>query len=222
MSGGDADTVDVLVVEDHQVLAEALTDALSSHPSIAVTGTAGTLAEATHLVEQHPPDVVLMDVRLPDGDGAAATADVLRLAPDAKVVILSALTGIDVLARAVEAGAVGFVSKTEPLDALISAIQRVHAGEALFPAQTLTEVASHLRSERRRPGTDLTPRELEVLSLMAAGLSTDGISEQLVVSVHTVRNHVRHVLTKLDAHTKLEAVAIAVRERLVSISEPPR
>ena len=209
----------VLVVEDHQVLAEALSGALATHPSIDVAGTAGTLAEAYRHVETTPPDIALMDVRLPDGDGAAGTADVLVRAPDTQVVILSAVTGIEMMARAVEAGAAGFVAKSEPLDTLTSAILRVHAGEALFPPETLRQVASHLREARQRPGSDLTPREVEVLALLASGIATDDIADRLVVSVHTVRNHIRNVLAKLHAHTKLEAVAIAVRERLVDVPE---
>lgn len=221
MSGASTDRVRVLVVEDHQVMADALTEALASHPAIEVIGTDGTLEEARRRVEHRAPDVVLMDVRLPDGDGAAGTAELLALAPQAQVVILSALTGIDVIARAVEAGASGFVSKTEPLETLTSAILRVHEGEALFSVETLSAVASHLRRGRRRPGADLTEREREVLALLAAGTSTEAIAERLVLSVHTVRNHVRNLLTKLHAHTKLEAVAIALRERLVEIPDAP-
>lgn len=220
MSTAAAGPIRVLVVEDHQVLAESLTQALSARPEIEVIGTEDTLAGATERVRQHTPAVVLMDVRLPDGDGAAGTADVLALAPDAQVIVLSAMTGIEVIARAVEAGAAGFVTKSEPLESLISAILRVDAGEALFSVETLSAVASHLRRAHRRVGADLTPRELEVLQLVAAGVSTDGIAERLVVSIHTVRNHVRNVLHKLQAHTKLEAAAIAVREGLVELSEP--
>lgn len=214
-----SDAVQVLVVEDHQVLAEALSGALSTHPAITIAGMAGSLEQAYRHVEDSPPDVVLMDVRLPDGDGAAGTADVLARSPRSQVVILSAATGIEVMARAVEAGASGFVAKSEPLDTLTSAILRVHAGEALFPPETLRQVASHLRHAQQRPGADLTPREREVLRLMASGLATDTIAEQLVVSVHTARNHIRNVLAKLHAHTKLEAVAIAVRERLVDVPD---
>ncbi len=210
----------ILVVEDHQVMVDALTEALSTHPAIEVVGSAASLADARAQVQRSPVDVVLLDVRLPDGDGAAGTADVLALAPDTKVVILSAVTGIEVIARAVEAGAAGFVAKTQPLDVLTSAILRVHAGEALFSLETLSAVASHLRRSHRRPGADLTEREREVLELVVAGVPTDQIAHGLVLSIHTVRNHVRNILGKLHAHTKLEAVAIAVRERLVELPEP--
>lgn len=222
MSDTRTSGVRVLIVEDHQIVAEALTEALDAHGRIEVVATAGSLEQARHLVVSTVPDVVLLDVQLPDGDGAAGTADILELAPQTKVVILSALTDIEVIARGVEAGAVGFVSKNEPLEVLRSSVLRAHRGEALFTSQMLAAVVAHLRDRAHRPGRDLTAREHEVLELLAAGESTEDIAERLVLSVHTVRNHVRNLMAKLHARTKLEAVAVALRLRLITPPGAPR
>lgn len=215
---GSRETISIVVVEDHQVLAEALEGALSAQAGMEVIGTAGTLREALELVSRRAPDVVLMDVRLPDGDGASGTQQVLERSPRAKVIVLSAATGVEVISRAVEAGAAGFLPKTTPLQEVIEAIVRANSGAALFSPAVLRDVTVHLRDQHRRPGADLTPRELEVLQLLADAATTEGIAQQLVLSTHTVRNHVRNILGKLGAHSKLEAVAVAVREGLVEVT----
>jgi DNA-binding NarL/FixJ family response regulator len=214
--------ISIVVVEDHRVLAEALEGSLSAQTGMEVVGTVSTLRDALELVSERSPDVVLMDVRLPDGDGVTGTAQVLQRSPRTKVIVLSASTGVEVIARAVEAGAAGFLPKTTPLQEVIDAIVRADAGAALFAPHVLREVTAHLRDQHRRPGADLTRREHEVLQLLADATTTDAIAEELVLSTHTVRNHVRNILGKLGAHSKLEAVAIAVREGLVEVSAQSR
>jgi DNA-binding NarL/FixJ family response regulator len=214
----DTGAIRIVVVEDHMVLAEALEGALSAQDGMQVVGTVSTLQDALELIALQRPDVVLMDVRLPDGDGASGTVQVLERSPRTKVIVLSAATGVEVISRAVEAGAAGFLPKTTPLQEVIEAIVRANSGAALFSPSMLREVTTHLRDQHRRPGADLTPRELEVLQLLADAATTDGIAQHLVLSTHTVRNHVRNILGKLGAHSKLEAVAIAVREGLVQVT----
>ncbi|MFA9429873.1 response regulator [Egicoccus sp. AB-alg2] len=209
-----ADSTRVLLVEDHRVLAEALAEALGAATGVEVCGIATTLAEAHTLTAACEPDVVVMDVRLPDGDGADGVPDLLRLRPEAKVVLLSASTSRDVRARAVEAGAAGFLPKTAGLAQILEAIERVDEGAVLFSPEDVRLAADHLRRQHRRGGL-LTPREREVLRLLAEGASTEDIAARLVISPHTVRNHVRHIIEKLGVHTKLEAVAVATREGLV-------
>ncbi|WP_052666858.1 response regulator transcription factor [Nitriliruptor alkaliphilus] len=215
MTNGD-EPVRIVIVDDHQLVADALAETLAAVPAFEVTGVAHDLTSGMQLIAASRPDVVIMDVRLPDGDGAAGTAEALRRAPEAKVLVLSAQTGIDVVARAVESGAAGFLPKTTPLGELVDAVRRVQAGSVLFAREQLSEVAQHLRQAQHRIGGDLSGREREVLWLLSLGTSTQGMADQLFLSPHTVRNHVRNISTKLGAHSKLEAVAIASREGLLA------
>lgn len=206
----------IVVVDDHQLVAEALAETLAAVDGFEVAGTAPDLASGIRLIAAAQPEVVIMDVRLPDGDGAAGTADALRVSPGSRVIVLSAESGIDVVARAVESGACGFLPKTTPLHELVVAVHRVLAGVALFAPGMLREVAEHLRRAESQDTQDLSPREREVLHLLAAGTSTQEMADQLYLSTHTIRNHVRNLSAKLGAHSKLEAVAIATRTGLLS------
>ncbi|TMK19984.1 MAG: response regulator transcription factor, partial [Actinobacteria bacterium] len=143
--------------------------------------------------------VVLMDYELPDGDGATATQRIKSEMPETQVVMVTSFDDESVLVRAIEAGASGFITKHKAIQEVSSAVRAAKAGEA-FP---------------RGLGADLTPRESEVLKMLAEGVSNQKIAEKLVVSMHTVRNHVQNVITKLGAHSKLEAVATAMREGLL-------
>ena len=212
---GDHTPITVVLVEDHQVLADALELTLSADHRLTVVGTVGTVEAAIELVAGEPPDVVLMDIHLPGVDGLDGIHEVLRIAPTTRVIVLSADEAVDVIATAVAAGAAGYIPKTAPLRDIVAGIVRVHGGGVLFAPETLVRVSAHLRQPRT--GGDLTPREREVLQLLAEGIATEGIAQRLVVSSHTVRNHIRSILAKLDAHSRLEAVAIAVREQLVAV-----
>lgn len=213
----DKAPIRLLIVEDHTIVAEALADVLDRAPELTVMGrTAGIAQTQARLADGACPDVILLDVRLPDGDGAEAAASFRSACPRAAVLILTASDGLDVLARAVRAGAAGFLTKGADLHRLVRAIVEVHAGRVLFDPATLSQVADHLAATTRTTA-DLTPRELEVLRLMAGGASTTRIAEELVISTHTVRSHVRNLLGKLGAHSKLEGVAIAAREGLIDL-----
>jgi len=209
----------VAIVEDHVMVAEGLAAALNADPDLTVVGTAGTVEEGLRLVTGAQPDVVLMDLMLPDGDGAAATAAIRRTSPETRVVMITSATGQDIVCRAIQAGCSGILSKTESVAQVRAAIHRAGAGEAVFTTEDLAGVVSHL-SGGGEAFDALTPREREVLELLSRGLATDAIAASLVLSLHTVRNHVRNVLMKLDAHSRLEAVAIALREGLIS-PQPP-
>jgi DNA-binding NarL/FixJ family response regulator len=205
----------IVIVDDHDLVAQALAETLGAIDDFTVVGTAPDLATGLALVESQRPDVVLMDARLPDGDGASGTAEVIRRRAGTKVIVLSGDTGIEVIARAVEAGAAGFLAKTTPLQELVDAVRQVLAGAALHSPRLLASVAAHLRHNQERVGGDLSAREREVLRLLASGTGTQRIADTLVLSTHTVRNHVRNISAKLGAHSKLEAVAIATREGLL-------
>lgn len=219
MTDGD-EPVRIVIVDDHQLVADALAETLAAVPAFEVAGVAPDLAGGMQLIAATRPDVVIMDVRLPDGDGAAGTAEALRRAPETRVLVLSAEAGIEVIARAVEAGAAGFLPKTTPLGDLVDAVHRVHEGAVLFAPGQLRDVAHHLRQAEQRIGNDLSAREREVLHLLSAGTSTQDMADALFLSTHTVRNHVRNISAKLGAHSKLEAVAIATREGLLDPAGP--
>lgn len=206
--------VKVVIVEDHAMVAEGLAAALAADPALQVVGTAGTLRAGVAMVDDVRPDVVLMDLLLPDGDGAAATQEILRVNPQTRVVLITSASGDDIIGRAIEAGCSGLLSKTEPVANVRSAIHRAGAGEAVFVAEDLLGLVGRLRSPRE-PVAALTEREQEVLEMLAQGSTTQSIAAALVLSLHTVRNHVRNVLAKLGAHSRLEAVSLALRAGLV-------
>lgn len=205
----------VAIVEDHAMVAEGLAAALTADPGLIVVGTAGTVRDGVTMVAELKPDVVLMDLLLPDGDGAAATQSIRDVAPRTCVVLITSASGDDIIGRAIEAGCSGLLSKTEPVATVRSAIHRAGAGEAVFAAEDLLGLVGRLSSSSAISAS-LTEREREVLELLAAGTTTQMIANTLVLSLHTVRNHVRNVMMKLGAHSRLEAVAIALREGLVA------
>lgn len=212
----DVEPVRVLIVDDHEVLATSLSRALDLEPDLQVVGRAGTLAAAQQLIGSAAPDVLLLDHRLPDGDGVTAIPQLRALRQRMSIVVLTASTAEHVLVAAIEAGASGFVSKTRGLTELVAAVRAAAAGEAVVSPEMLSRLLPRLH---RRTGSNghqaLTEREREVLALVAEGLTNAAIAERLVVSVHTVRNHVANLSAKLGASSKLEALAIAVREGLL-------
>jgi DNA-binding NarL/FixJ family response regulator len=208
--GAQANEITVLIVDDHEVVREGLRLSLSRAPHVRVIGEAGDGEQAIQLVERRRPDVVIMDVRMPGMDGLEATKAILKQVPDAAVLIFTAFSERSLLARGLESGAKGYVLKEAPHETLLRAIERVASGEgyvdpALMPA-FLTG----------RDQTDmLTAREREILQLLADGMSNADVAAKLFISQETVKSHVRHILTKLEADTRTHAVAIALRESII-------
>lgn len=204
----------VLVVDDHAMVAEGMATILGDQDDIDVVAVAGTVADALRLAATRDPNVVVMDYRLPDGQGTEAARRIREEDPRVQIVMVTASGHDTVLADALDAGCAGFVTKDRAADDVVAAVRAAHAGEATIPPAMLARLLPRLRSNRRDVGV-LTPREQEILQLLAQGLSNSDITERLVVSPSTVRNHVQNILRKLDAHSRLEAVATAVREGLV-------
>jgi DNA-binding NarL/FixJ family response regulator len=206
--------VRVLVVDDHQMFTASLAHALQSEPDLLVVGQATSISEARDLVASAAPDVVLLDHRLPDGDGVSAIAELRGIRPTARIVVLTATASDRVLVAAMESGAAGFIAKTQRLDDVIAGVRAAAQGESVISARLLTRLLPRL--QRQGGGrAELTDREREILDLLARGLSNADIAERLTISVHTVRNHVANLSAKLGAHSKLEVLAIAVRKGLV-------
>ena len=207
--------IKILVVDDHAMLAQALSSVLGQEPDLSVVAVAGTMADGCAAARMHVPDVVLMDYELPDGDGAQATELIRRDVPSAHVVMVTSFTDEAVLVRAIEAGCSGFITKHRAVEEVTRAVRAAMAGEALISPSMLARLLPKLGKTSRGLGSDLTLREREVLQLLAEGLSNDAIASKLVLALHTVRNYVQNVIEKLGAHSKLEAVAIAAREGIV-------
>lgn len=207
----------VLVVDDHQTFAELLQRALDSEDDIECIGHACNAGEAVQLVEALDPDVVLMDLELPDGDGLSLTESLVARHPELKVLILTAHASSGEFTRAGAAGACGFLAKTGSLDDLLYALRSAHLGSVVLPASVAAGLGNHTASPRGDLG--LTPRELDVLRLLGRGLDPRAISRELSVSLHTCRGYVKSVLMKLDAHSQLEAVVVASRSGLIRVGE---
>ena len=207
--------VRVLLVEDHQVVAEGLQALLEEYPDLTVVGWAPTVAEADQVAERAPTDVALVDFRLPDGSGADAAARIRAHQPDCAVVILSVEETDQAVMSAVEAGAAGYLLKSAPADEVVAAIRRAAEGELLIPAQRMAELLTRRRTalrrqeEQERVRDTLTPREREILALLAEGLDNRAVAERLFIEYSTVRTHVHRILHKLGARTQLEAVVRA-------------
>lgn len=207
--------VRIIVVDDHQMFATSLAQALDSERDLLVVGLATSIREARGLVASATPDVVLLDHRLPDGDGVQAISELHGIRPSAQIVVLTASTSDRVLVAAMEAGAAGFIAKTQRLDDVIAGVRAAADGESMVSAKLLGRLLPRLQKRADTPGAELTEREREILDLLATGLSNADIASRLTISVHTVRNHVSNLSAKLGAHSKLEVLSIAVREGLV-------
>ena len=216
-SGAERRPIRVLVVDDHEVLAASLAQVLDLEPDMISVGVANSLEQARAMMRSAAPDVVLLDHRLPDGDGVQALPSLLALRPEARVVVLTASAADQVLVSAMEGGAAGFLSKTRGLGEVTQAVRVAAAGEAVISPELLVRLLPRLQRKAGHAGRaqELTEREREVLDLLAQGLTNAAIAERLVVSVHTVRNHVANLSAKLGAHSKLEALSIAVREGIL-------
>jgi DNA-binding NarL/FixJ family response regulator len=199
-----------LIVDDHEVVREGLRLSLSRAPHIRVIGEASDGEQAVTLVERRKPHIVVMDVRMPGMDGLEATKQIVAQAPETAVLIFTAFGERSLLARGIESGAKGYILKEAPHDTLLKAIEKLAAGEGYIDPALMPAFLSG------KEGTDmLTPREREILQLLADGMSNADVAAKLFISQETVKSHVRHILTKLEADTRTHAVAIALRDSII-------
>jgi DNA-binding NarL/FixJ family response regulator len=217
-AGEDApNPIKVVIIDDHAVVALGLKALLNDSPSIEVVGVAHGVAEGVTAVRRHQPRVVLVDYRLGDGTGAEAARLIRQGTSPPALVMITAAADRRVLGEALDAGCAGFVSKNAEQADLVAAITAAANNDSYFTRDVLKHLV-HLRRFEQVDNEELSDREVEVLQLSADGLSPEQIGAQLFLSVHTVKNHLRHAMGKLGAHTKLEAVVKAIRARLISIA----
>jgi len=213
--------IKVLLVEDHRLMFEGLSSLLAEYPDIDVIGVATTVADSVEKASLLKPDLVLMDYRLPDGDGAQASERIRASQPDTAILFLSADPSESAMLRAVEAGGAGFVSKAASAEVLVNSIRKAAAGEFLLEAATMARLLEHKRRDqsaataRAQLAAEMTSREREVLRLMSRGMDNFEIADELGIGYGTVRGHVRGVLEKLGAHSRLQAVAEARKAGLI-------
>ena len=211
----DAGPIRVMIVDEHAVVRSGLAAFLMVHDDLELVGEASGGKEAVLMCEEARPDVVLMDLVMPEMDGATATRLILERCPDIKVLALTSFKEDDLVRGALQAGAIGYLLKNVDSDELADAIRAARAGKPTFSpeaARALINVATH--TDAPSSGDYLTDREKEILKLMVEGLSNPAMADRLVVSRSTVKFHVSNILVKLGARSRTEAVAMALQQRL--------
>ena len=207
----------VLLADDHVVLREATAELVDHQPDMKVVGQAGTGQETIAQAQELRPDVVVMDIAMPRVNGLDATRCILAQCPETKVLVLTAHEDAEHVIPLLEAGAIGYLPKTVSLNQLLDAIRATSRGESVLPPSVASVVVRHMAGTRERTAeSELTSRELEVLRLVARGLTNYQIARQLGLSVRTVEAHLTHVYTKLDVNSRTEAALLAQRRGWVA------
>lgn len=203
--------IHILIVDDHVMVAQGLTTLLESQPDIKVVGRASNGREAIDLFRQHQPDIVLMDLRMPEMGGVEATIAIRAEFNQARIIVLTTYDGDEDIYRGLQAGAKGYVLKDAEAKELLNAIHTVHAGQKYIPLA----VGAKLAERMGIPG--LSDRELEVLNLMARGKNNQEISTDLSISESTVKFHTKNIMSKLGASDRAQAIVTALKRGVITI-----
>jgi len=201
----------VFSVDDHPLLREGLAAIINNQPDMLLVAEAATGSEAMNKFREHQPDITLMDLRLPDMSGIDSLIAIRTEFPEARIIMLTTFEGDVEIQRALEAGARGYLLKSMPPKELVEVIRQVHAGKKRVPSEIAANLAEHLGEE------SLTPREIDVLRHVASGNRNRDIAEQLFISEETVKVHIKHIMEKLGASDRTQAVAIAVRRGIIQL-----
>ena len=207
----DLAPIRVLGVADHPLLREGIAAIINNEPDMLLVADAANGSEALLKFREHQPDVTLMDLRLPDGSGIDVMIAIRTEFTDARIIMLTTFEGDVEIHRAMEAGARGYMLKSMPPGDLVDVIRQVHAGKKRVPAAVASHLAEHLSDEA------LTVREIDVLRHIAGGNRNRDIAERLYISEETVKVHVKHIMEKLGASDRTQAVAIAVRRGIIQL-----
>ena len=201
----------ILTVDDHPLLHEGVATVIRNQPDMLLVAEATNGQQSIQRFRQHTPDVTLMDLRLPDMSGIDAMIAIREEFPEARVIILTTFSGDVEIQRALAAGARAYVLKSMPPKELVEVIRQVHAGKKRIPAEIAAHLAEHYSDE------SLTAREVEVLQQIAAGSRNRDIAEKLFIAEETVKVHIKHIMEKLGASDRTQAMAIAVRRGIIQI-----
>ena len=210
----DPKSIRVLIVDDHAVVRGGLSKFLQVHKDIELVGEAENGAEAVRLTRQLQPDVVLMDLKMPEMDGVASTREIRTRHPGVRVIVLTSFAEDNMVQGALQAGATGYLLKNVSGAELANAIRAAHAGRMTLSSEA-TEALVHAAARPITPADDLTEREREVLSLMVDGLSNQEIADRLFLSLGTVKFHAGNIYSKLGVDSRVAAVTLAIQRRLV-------
>jgi DNA-binding NarL/FixJ family response regulator len=201
----------VFSVDDHPLLREGIAAIINNQHDMQVIGQAANGKDAIQEFKKHEPDVTLMDLRLPDMSGIDAMIAIRAEFPEARIILLTTFEGDVEIKRALEAGARGYLLKSMPPKELVELIRQVHAGKKRIPPQLAAQLAEHMSDEA------LTTREIEVLGQIAGGNRNRDIAEQLFISEETVKVHIKHIMEKLGASDRTQAVAIGIRRGIIQL-----
>jgi DNA-binding NarL/FixJ family response regulator len=204
-------SIRIFCVDDHPLLRKGICSVITSQPDMLLIAEASNGREAIDLFRKHRPDVTLMDLRLPGMSGVDAMIAIRGEFPDARIIILTTFEGDVEIQRALEAGARAYMLKTMPPEDMIQTIHEVHAGKKSVPPEIAAHLAEHYSDDA------LTDREIDVLGQIAGGNRNRDIAEKLFISEHTVKIHIKHIMEKLGASDRTEAVAIGVRRGIIQL-----
>lgn len=201
----------ILCVDDHPLMREGIAAVIGNEPDMQLVAEAASGREAIASFREHRPDITLMDLRLPDIGGIDALIAIRSDFPNARIIMLTTFEGDVEIQRALEAGAQGYMLKSMPRKQLVEMVRRVHAGRKQIPPEVAAQLAEHLGSE------SLSKREIEVLQKIAGGNRNSDIAALLFISEETVKGHIKHIMEKLGAADRTEAVSIAIRRGIIEL-----
>jgi DNA-binding NarL/FixJ family response regulator len=201
----------VFSVDDHPLLREGIAAIIDNQPDMVMVAQAASSQDAIQQFRKHRPDVTLMDLRLPDGSGIETMIAIRAEFRDARIIMLTTFEGDVEIKNALESGARGYMLKSMPPKELVEVIRQVHAGKKSIPPQLAAQLAEHMSDEA------LTEREIQVLSQIAGGNRNRDIAEQLFISEETVKVHIKHIMEKLGASDRTQAVAIGIRRGIIQL-----
>jgi DNA-binding NarL/FixJ family response regulator len=206
-----SEEIHILCVDDHPLMHKGISALIESQPDMAIVGAVSKAGDALASFRERMPDITLMDLRLPDGNGIDTMISILEEYPEARIIILTMFEGDVEIQRALKSGACGYILKNMPPEDLLQVIRNVHSGKKRLHPVIAANLADHLGEE------NLSPRETEVLQLISEGNSNKEIGNRLFISEETVKGHVKNILGKLGANDRTQAVSIAIRRGIIHL-----